>query len=153
SGVDPIARDLFWQLMIDLSRRDGVTIFVSTHFMSEAERCDRVALMHTGKVLVVGAPAELMARRRAATLDEAFVAWLEEAEARGAARAQAGPAQAGPAQAGAAQAADPARPPAAARPRRRVAFSPRRMLSYAWRETLELVRDPIRVTLALVGAA
>jgi ribosome-dependent ATPase len=153
SGVDPIARDLFWQLMVDLSRRDGVTIFVSTHFMSEAERCDRVALMHAGKVLVVGAPAELMARRSAATLDEAFVAWLEEAEARGATRTQSGPAQAGPAQAGTAQAADPARPPAAARPRRRVAFSPRRMLSYAWRETLELVRDPIRVTLALVGAA
>src|SRR5690606_29626256 len=147
SGVDPIARDLFWQLMVDLSRRDGVTIFVSTHFMTEAERCDRVALMHAGKVLVVGAPAELMARRKATTLDEAFVAWLEEADAQQTARPQADPAQAG-----AARIRGRLRSPDAARPHRRIAFSPRRMLSYAWRETLELVRDPIRVTLALVGA-
>ncbi|HMM52335.1 MAG TPA: ribosome-associated ATPase/putative transporter RbbA [Burkholderiaceae bacterium] len=140
SGVDPIARDLFWQLMIDLSRRDGVTIFVSTHFMSEAERCDRVALMHAGRVLVEGVPAELMARRNAATLDEAFVAWLEEADGQQAARPQA-------------PEAGRARRRVASCPRRRVAFSPRRMLAYAWRETLELVRDPVRVTLALAGAA
>jgi ribosome-dependent ATPase len=40
SGVDPLARDKFWELLIDLSRNQGVTIFVSTHFMNEAERCD-----------------------------------------------------------------------------------------------------------------
>ncbi len=153
SGVDPIARDLFWQLMVDLSRRDGVTIFVSTHFMTEAERCDRVALMHAGKVLVVGVPAELMARRNAATLDEAFVAWLEEADGQRTERRQAGPAQPGATQTGATRASGSPRPANAASLHRRVAFSPRRMLSYAWRETLELVRDPIRVTLALVGAA
>ena len=149
SGVDPIARDMFWQLMVDLSRRDGVTIFVSTHFMSEAERCDRVALMHAGKVLVDGAPADLMARRNAATLDDAFVAWLEEAERQRTAQPEIDAAQAR----GAAQPGSATRTPAAGSPRRRVAFSPRRMLSYAWRESLELVRDPIRVTLALVGAA
>lgn len=49
SGVDPVARDMFWNLMVDLSRRDGVTIFISTHFMNEAERCDRISLMHAGK--------------------------------------------------------------------------------------------------------
>jgi ribosome-dependent ATPase len=51
SGVDPIARDSLWQLMADLSRRDRVTIFISTHFMDEAARCDRISLMHAGKVL------------------------------------------------------------------------------------------------------
>ena len=49
SGVDPIARDAFWSTLIDLSRDDGVTIFLSTHFMNEAERCDRISLMHAGK--------------------------------------------------------------------------------------------------------
>ncbi|HAJ11634.1 MAG TPA: multidrug ABC transporter ATP-binding protein, partial [Comamonadaceae bacterium] len=46
SGVDPVARDNFWRLLIELSRRDRVTIFISTHFMNEAERCDRISLMH-----------------------------------------------------------------------------------------------------------
>ncbi len=64
SGVDPIARDVFWQLMIDLSRDDGVTIFISTHFMNEAERCDRISLMHAGKVLVSDTPAEIVAQAR-----------------------------------------------------------------------------------------
>src|SRR3984957_1379989 len=54
SGVDPIARDAFWRTLIDLSRDDGVTIFVTTHFMNEADRCDRISLMHAGKVLAVG---------------------------------------------------------------------------------------------------
>ena len=49
SGVDPVARDGFWELLIDLSREDGVTIFLSTHFMNEAERCDRMSLMHAGQ--------------------------------------------------------------------------------------------------------
>jgi ribosome-dependent ATPase len=48
SGVDPIARDRFWELLIELSRNRGVTIFVSTHFMNEAARCDRIALMDAG---------------------------------------------------------------------------------------------------------
>ena len=49
SGVDPVARDAFWRTLIDLSRNDGVTIFLSTHFMNEAERCDRISLMHRGQ--------------------------------------------------------------------------------------------------------
>jgi ribosome-dependent ATPase len=71
SGVDPVARDAFWELLGDLSRRDGVTIFVSTHFMNEGERCDRISLMHAGRVLATGAPADLVRARGAATLDEA----------------------------------------------------------------------------------
>ncbi|MEF9604687.1 ATP-binding cassette domain-containing protein, partial [Paracoccus sp. PXZ] len=52
SGVDPVARDAFWRILGELSRHDGVTIFVSTHFMNEAELCDRISLMHAGRVLV-----------------------------------------------------------------------------------------------------
>ena len=79
SGVDPVARDGFWEALIELSRRDGVTIFISTHFMNEAQRCDRISLMHAGKVLAAGPPAELIKSRNALTLEEAFIAYLEEA--------------------------------------------------------------------------
>ena len=83
SGVDPVARDRFWELLIDLSRRDGVTIFVSTHFMNEGERCDRISLMHAGRVLATDTPASIVRARGATTLEEAFVAYLEEAGPRG----------------------------------------------------------------------
>ncbi len=63
SGVDPMARDSFWELLIDLSRNQGVTIFISTHFMNEAARCDRIALMDAGRVLAIGAPAALTKAR------------------------------------------------------------------------------------------
>ena len=49
SGVDPVARDSFWELLADLSRKEGVTIFVTTHFMNEGMRCDRISLMHAGR--------------------------------------------------------------------------------------------------------
>ena len=133
SGVDPVARDMFWQLMVDLSRQDKVTIFISTHFMNEAERCDRMSLMHAGKVLASGTPQELVERRGAASLEEAFISWLQEA---------AGPAP---------EASVPvetkheeAKPP-------RQGFSLRRLFSYSRREALELRRDPVRSTLALLG--
>jgi ribosome-dependent ATPase len=137
SGVDPIARDNFWRIMIDLARRDKVTIFISTHFMNEAERCDRISLMHAGRVLVTDTPAAITARRGVATLDDAFVAYLEEA-------AEPGMPALMPARAG-----TPA--PTAARPG--AAFSLRRLSSYARREMLELRRDPIRLTLAILGSA
>ena len=81
SGVDPVARDTFWRLLIELSRRDKVTIFISTHFMNEAERCDRMSMMHAGKVLDSDAPAKLVAKRGAASLEEAFIGYLLEAGA------------------------------------------------------------------------
>jgi ABC-type multidrug transport system, ATPase component len=77
--VDPVARDNFWRLLIELSRRDRVTIFISTHFMNEAERCDRISLMHAGKVLVSAKPADITAQRGASSLEQAFIAHLEEA--------------------------------------------------------------------------
>ena len=79
SGVDPVARDAFWRTLIDLSRNDGVTIFLSTHFMNEAERCDRISLMHRGRVLAVGAPNELVEQRGSHSLEDAFISYLEEA--------------------------------------------------------------------------
>ncbi len=79
SGVDPLARDRFWEALIDLSRNQGVTIFVSTHFMNEAERCDRISLMDSGRVLATGTPAELVKARGAATLEDAFISYLEAA--------------------------------------------------------------------------
>ena len=79
SGVDPIARDAFWRSMIDLSRDDGVTIFLSTHFMNEAERCDRISLMHAGKVLAVGAPLDLVKERGSDSLEDTFVGYLADA--------------------------------------------------------------------------
>jgi len=81
SGVDPLARDGFWEILIDLARNRGVTIFISTHFMNEAARCDRISLMHAGRVLASDTPAALIAAKGAGTLEEAFIAYLEEAPA------------------------------------------------------------------------
>jgi ABC-2 type transport system ATP-binding protein len=58
SGVDPIARRTFWDLIYQLSDA-GQTIFVSTHYMDEAEYCHRIALMYRGKIIALGTPAEL----------------------------------------------------------------------------------------------
>ncbi len=147
SGVDPIARDQFWQLMVELSRRDGVTLFVSTHLMNEAARCDRIALMHAGKVLATDAPATLVAARGAADLESAFIRYLEAADA---GQAPPAPAQT-PAAADAEAAAGAARP--APRRARAARFSPGRALAFSRRESLELRRDPVRAGLALMGSA
>ncbi len=149
SGVDPVARDAFWQALIELSRRDEVTIFISTNFMNEAARCDRISLMHAGRGLVSGAPRELVMQRGVETLEEAFVSHLEEA---GAAERREGVAAHVEAPA-ATRLAEPGPPAAAssADASRERALDLRRMLSRAWREALELRRDPIRLTLAGLG--
>ena len=135
SGVDPLARDRFWELLIGLSRNEGVTIFVSTHFMNEAERCDRISLMDSGRVLATDTPARLIATRGAATLEDAFIDYLREANV-----AQAGETD----------------PPLAVEPLPAAAagtswFSPRRLIACTIRETLELLRDPIRLGFAVFG--
>ena len=58
SGVDPLSRRRFWELIYDLSAR-GVTVFVTTHYMEEAEYCDRIGLIHRGDLIAVGSPREL----------------------------------------------------------------------------------------------
>jgi len=144
SGVDPIARDGFWELLIDLSRNQGVTIFVSTHFMNEGERCDRISLMHSGRVLASDTPAELAHGRGKATLEEAFIDYLEEAS-----DVQEEPEKQG------ATVMEPdtskAAPPRAASSFTSL-FSLRRLLAYAWHEALEIWRDPVRLVVSLLGS-
>ena len=135
SGVDPVARDMFWQLMVDLARQDQVTIFISTHFMNEAERCDRISLMHAGKVLASDTPQALVEQRGSNSLEEAFIAWLKEAQ-------PSSPVPEEPTSAVASYSRHTT-------PRQ--AFSLRRLFSYSRREALELRRDPVRSTLALLG--
>ena len=153
SGVDPIARDQFWRLMIELARRDKVTIFISTHFMNEAERCDRISLMHAGRVLASAAPAAIMAERGVATLEEAFIAHLLAAGG-GAAHQAETPLSDAALEQSSALVAEAWTGPASARPQpsNRLQRSLRRVYSYSWREALELQRDPVRGALALLGS-
>ncbi len=146
SGVDPIARDGFWQILSDLSRRDNVTIFVSTHFMNEAELCDRISLMHAGKVLVSDTPQAIVAARGAKNLEGAFIAWLEEAVA--SQKPPAAPLAPEPD----GQAMTSETPANGISSGGRRGFDVRRMLAYSRREALELRRDPIRATLAILGS-
>ena len=130
SGVDPLARDRFWELLIDLSRNQGVTIFVSTHFMNEAERCDRISLMDSGRVLATDTPANLIKARGVSTLEDAFISYLEEATgSRTTALADVAPSTAV-----AAQVRLPSPP--------QRAFSLQRLFAYTIRETIELFAIP-----------
>lgn len=139
SGVDPVARDKFWALMIDLSRRDGVTIFISTHFMNEAQRCDRMSMMHAGIILDSDTPATLVEKRGAETLEDAFIGYLEEAIGDEDALSTD------------TELADTAVENASAQAPHR-GFSLQRLLSYSARETIELRRDPIRLGMAMIGS-
>ncbi len=138
SGVDPVARDGFWELLIKLSRENGVTIFLSTHFMNEAERCDRMSMMHAGKVLAQGPPAQLVAERKAKNLEDAFIGYLEEAAEKSAAvgatlespQGEAPPSHAGEI---------PSR------------FSIGRVWAFARREAVELQHDSVRLAFAVLG--
>jgi ribosome-dependent ATPase len=142
SGVDPLARNEFWELLIDLSRNQRVTIFVSTHFMNEAARCDRIALMDAGRVLATDTPASLVRARGASSLEDAFISYLEEVnEARASALGT-------PLQAGKAVLLSPLSVVPPSQP-----FSMQRALAYTIREALELLRDPIRLSFALLGTA
>ena len=140
SGVDPVARDNFWQLLISLARKDGVTIFISTHFMNEAVRCDRISLMHAGEVLVTDTPEAIKASKSADTLESAFIDYLVEAQT------PANQAQKPDQNAQESFSADKTTPPS------KRAKGLRRLLSYASRETLELIRDPIRLTMSFLGS-
>jgi len=138
SGVDPIARDSLWQMMIDLARNDRVTVFISTHFMNEASRCDRISLMHAGKVLVTAVPAELVREHGADSLEAAFISYLKQAEAQDGFAPESGPAPSLPG-------ASIGTPPDG--------FSLKRAECYTLREALELKRDPVRGSMALLGTA
>ncbi len=134
SGVDPVARDGFWRFLIALARDEGVTIFLSTHFMNEAERCDRISLMHEGKVLAIGSPDGLKQQRKMETLEDVFISVLDEA---GMAR-----------DTELVKLSNPGRDDRVATSQ---AVDPRRLWAYAWRETLEILRDPARLVFAFLG--
>ena len=145
SGVDPVARDGFWELLVELSRDQGVTIFISTHFMNEAERCDRISLMHAGKVLVSDTPAAITEQRGCDTLEEAFISHLEEASGEGGENdTDSDPRSTLSADETSVEGWQPATASL---------FSFRRLWAYSLRETMELVRDPIRLMFALIGTA
>jgi ribosome-dependent ATPase len=150
SGVDPAARDKFWRLLVEMSRQDGVTVFVSTHFMNEAERCDRLSLMHAGRVLAVGTPGELRQSHGGGSLEDAFVAYLQEAAA--------APASASTGNTSLSNAEtmpdgtwfkSTASKPVP--PRSSLAASLRRIWAFTQREAVEVMRDPIRLAFALLG--
>lgn len=134
SGVDPVSRDNFWELLIDLARNDGVTIFISTHFMNEGERCDRISLMHQGKVLDSDTPKALTQKRGKETLEDAFIDYLEEATQEKISETD----------------VDLTHHSIKFEYKRKF-FSLHRLFGYSYRESLELIRDPVRLTFALVG--
>ncbi|GAA5011763.1 ribosome-associated ATPase/putative transporter RbbA [Acinetobacter puyangensis] len=139
SGVDPIARDNFWRHLVHLSRQDKVTIFISTHFMNEAMRCDRMSMMHAGKVLDSDAPSALIRKRHADTLEQAFIGYLLDAGA-------------GTSSTTTETQNDSEIHSTNTTLVQQSGFSLQRLFSFAWRESLELVRDPIRATIALIGS-
>jgi ABC-2 type transport system ATP-binding protein len=71
-GVDPITRRQFWETIYGVAER-GTTVFVTTHYLDEAEYCDRISIMVDGRIAAMGTPAEVKQRFGAATLDEVFV--------------------------------------------------------------------------------
>jgi ABC-2 type transport system ATP-binding protein len=84
SGVDPIARRDFWDLIYQLSEA-GHTVFVSTHYMDEAEYCHRVALMYRGKIIALGSPAALKREldpQGQPSMEDVFVSLIEREEGR-----------------------------------------------------------------------
>jgi ribosome-dependent ATPase len=147
SGVDPVARDSFWELLIDLSRRQGVTIFVTTHFMNEGMRCDRISLMNAGKVLACDAPQKLIEARGATSLEDAFIGHMEDAIA----SAAPGAAAKDPAPLSA-PAPSPAAPPSTPPQPHSGWFSVGRMLAYTANETMQIRRDPVRLAFAFIGS-
>jgi ribosome-dependent ATPase len=158
SGVDPVARDSFWELLIDLSRNQGVTIFVTTHFMNEGMRCDRISLMNAGKVLVCDPPQKIIDDRGAKSLEEAFIGHMEDSAAEGtkaAAKPDAKP-DANPAAAAAGSGATAeGSPPAHAGhgEANGLGLAVGRMLAYTRNETMQILRDPVRLAFAFIGSA
>ena len=135
SGVDPMARDQFWKLLIHLSREHDVTIFISTHFMNEAMRCDRVSLMHAGEMLACDTPQRLQEVRVAEDLEEAFVGYIGDAVGETGRSSEKG------------ELIHPR-----TERKRTYPMSVSRLLAYSHRETLELLRDPVRLVFAFAGS-
>jgi len=134
SGVDPVSRDIFWELLIELSRKDNVTIFISTHFMNEGERCDRISLMHQGKILASNTPNELVKSKNKQNLEEAFISYLQEAISQEVSNGEELEIKTNKQQ-----------------NEKKSNIKLMRLWAYSYKEILEVIRDPIRLTFALLG--
>ncbi|MDA8745137.1 ribosome-associated ATPase/putative transporter RbbA [Rubripirellula amarantea] len=195
SGVDPVARDQFWELLIDLSRNQNVTIFISTHFMNEAMRCDRISLMHAGRVLVQDTPQAIANPQGGEVLglEKAFINSIEQANSdpptltpslslsplenqthglkANHARRQTsepqdalvkGPVMTGPVMTGLAttglettglaNAVVTSSPSRVQQSTNRPLAGLNRLLAFSYRETMEVMRDPVRLTFAFGGS-
>lgn len=168
SGVDPAARDMFWRKLVQLSREERITIFVSTHFMNEVERCDRISLMNKGRVLAVGTPQQVIEQSGQDTMEAAFIHYLlleeEDADAAGLNSADNGTAFGQQAEDTHAphrsfrlpeSAGSLNNPQTAAEPTRQagLAYWFATVLTFAAREAKELLRDKIRLFFAALGPA
>lgn len=136
SGVDPISRDSFWQLLISLSRDEMVTIFISTHFMNEAQRCDRISLMHKGKVLVSDSVENIIKSKNKTNLEDAFISYLEDTEESEDKNSN----------------LDLNKIFESKTEQKKSIFSLQRALAYSYKESLELLRDKVRLVFALLGS-
>ena len=145
SGVDPIARDEFWKLLVELSRRDKVTIFISTHFMNEALRCDRMSA-HARRQSAGLRNAARHHRRtwcrghwKKPSSPISRIAAVDSGEVPGktAAAITATPTSASVPTASYSQASG---------------FSPSRALAYTYREAMEVMRDRVRLAFAFIGS-
>ncbi len=145
SGVDPVARDEFWELLIELSREKQVTIFISTHFMNEAMRCDRISLMHAGVVLACDTPKALMAARGRTYWRRHSSATSPTPRVRRARGTRRRLSRSRPRR-------SPLQPRRVGIPRAQSSFKIGRLLAYSRRETLEILRDPVRLAFAFVGS-
>lgn len=81
-GVDPVARRRFWELIYEAAD-EGITVFVTTHYMDEAEYCDRASIMVDGRIEALGSPAELKERFAGSSMDEVFRHLARKAERKG----------------------------------------------------------------------
>ena len=81
-GVDPIVRRQFWDMIYEAAEQ-GMTVFVTTHYMDEAEYCDRVSIMVDGKIAAIGTPAEIYAEHHATSIEQVFAALARKATRHG----------------------------------------------------------------------
>ncbi|MEN6386260.1 MAG: ribosome-associated ATPase/putative transporter RbbA [Phycisphaerales bacterium] len=146
SGVDPVARDSFWDLLIDLSRKQGVTIFITTHFMNEGMRCDRISLMNAGKVLACDVPQKLIELKGAENLEDAFIGYMDDDIAQAEGQTESTEKK----QIEVPQTEKMGQPTA---DHDKGIFSFGRMLAYTVNESMQIRRDPIRLAFAFIGSA
>ena len=79
SGVDPVFRRKFWQLLYELTE-EGVTVFVTTHYMDEAEYCDRISIMHQGRIVEIGNPVDIVHTHGQKNLEDTFITLIAKQE-------------------------------------------------------------------------